>query len=144
MFWANCSFAHFLRVTWANRSRSLICLERPERLAHGSSFPLSDLSDSLTVAHLSWAIWANRSQSLIWFERNEGMSEFPALKNVAFKTIFTNIADNWGLKFWKYVPIFTFLIMTQSHCIPNTYGAFEATDDLFKSLCSSRYSYSKL
>ena len=40
---------------------------------------LSDLSDSLTVAHLSWAICANRSQSLIWFEQNEQMSKFPAL-----------------------------------------------------------------
>ena len=63
-------------MTWANCSRSLICLERPERFAHGRSFPLSDLSDSLTVAHFSWAIWANRSQSLIWFEQNEQMSKW--------------------------------------------------------------------
>ena len=53
----------------ANRSRSLIWHERPERFAHRSKFVLSNLSDSLTVAHLSWAIWANRSQSLIWFEQ---------------------------------------------------------------------------
>ena len=62
----------------------LISSERLERIAQDRSFPLSNLSDSLTVAHLSWAIWANRSQSLIWFERNEQMSdeqmsEFPAL-----------------------------------------------------------------
>ena len=38
------------------------------------SFPLSNLSVSLMVAHLSKAIWANRSQSLIWFERNEQMN----------------------------------------------------------------------
>ena len=65
----------------------LVCLEQPERFAHGHSFPLSDLSDlsdSLTVSHLSWAIWANHSQSLILFEQNEQMSEeqkskFPAL-----------------------------------------------------------------
>ena len=56
-----------------NRSWLLICLERPERFAHGCSFPLSD---SLTVAHLSWAIWANSSQPLIWFEQNEQMSEW--------------------------------------------------------------------
>ena len=89
IFWANRSFAHFLWATWANRSRSLICLERPERFAHSRSFPLRDLSDSLTVAHLSWAIWVNCSQSLILFERkermsnekmsNERMSEFLAL-----------------------------------------------------------------
>ena len=49
-------------IFWANRSRSLICHEQPERFAHGRSFVLSDLSDSLTVSHLSWAIWANHSQ----------------------------------------------------------------------------------
>ena len=62
IFWANCSFAYFLWATWANCSGSLICLERPERFAHSGSFPLSDLSNSLKVAHLSWAIWANRSR----------------------------------------------------------------------------------
>ena len=72
----------------------LIYHERPERFAHSHSFDMSDLSNSLTVAHLSWAIWANRSQSLIWFEQNERMrkmsewaneqmSEFPALSGRA-------------------------------------------------------------
>ena len=79
IFWANCSFAHFLWVTWANCSRSLICLERLEQFTHGRSFPLSNLSDSLTVAHLSRAMWVNCSLLLIWFEGNERMSEFPAL-----------------------------------------------------------------
>ena len=37
----------------------LISSERLERISHGRSFSLSDLSDSLTVAHLSWAIWVN-------------------------------------------------------------------------------------
>ena len=40
-----------------------------------SQIVLSDLSDSLMVAHLSWVIWANHTQSLIWFERNERMSD---------------------------------------------------------------------
>ena len=75
----NRSIAHLSWATWSNRSRLLICHEQPERLAHGSSFFLSNLSNLLTVAHLSWVIWANRSQLLIWFERNERMSEFPAL-----------------------------------------------------------------
>ena len=74
-FWATCSFAHLSLVTWANWSQSLICHERPERLAHSCSFDMSNLSDLLTVAHLSWAIWANRLQSLIWFERSEQLSE---------------------------------------------------------------------
>ena len=54
---------------------SLISSERSEQIAHDLSFPLSDLSDSLTGAHLFWAIWANCSQSLIWFEQNEQMSK---------------------------------------------------------------------
>ena len=66
---------HLSWATWANRSRLLICHEWPQQFAHGLSFVLSDLSDSLTAAHLSWAIWANRSQSLILFEQNERMSE---------------------------------------------------------------------
>ena len=42
-----------------NLSESLICHERPKRIAHGCSFVLSDLSDSLTVTHLIWAKWSN-------------------------------------------------------------------------------------
>ena len=96
MFWANRSFAHLSWASWANCSRSLICLERPEWFAHGHSFVLSNLSDLLTVAYLSWAIWTNRLQSLIWFEQNkrmsnEPMSEFPALKSaVKSKDILVN------------------------------------------------------
>ena len=55
-FLANHSFAHLSWVTWAKRSRSLICHERPEWFAHSSSFFLSNLSKSLTVTHLIWAI----------------------------------------------------------------------------------------
>ena len=80
----------FWWATWANRSRSLVCHEWPKQFTHGCSFDMSDLSDSLTVAHLSWVIWANRSQWLIWFERNEQMSdewmsEFPALHSTAYR-----------------------------------------------------------
>ena len=63
-----CSFAH-LRVswaTWANRSQSLICHERPERFAHRRSFVGSDQRESFTVAHLIWAIWANEQMSDEW------------------------------------------------------------------------------
>ena len=62
IFRANRSFAHLPCATWANCSRLLICLERPEQFAQGRSFFLTDLSESLTV--------------LIWFERNEQMSEW--------------------------------------------------------------------
>ena len=48
--------AHLSWAPWANRSRSLICLER---FTHSRSFILSDLSKSLTVAYFIWAKWAN-------------------------------------------------------------------------------------
>ena len=86
---------HFSQIFWANRlffvskranerfaqkneqfAHLLVYHERLERIAHGGSFDMSDLSNSLTVAHLSWAIWANRSQLLIWSERSEGMSRW--------------------------------------------------------------------
>ena len=46
--WEICSFAHFWWVTWMIPSCSLIFGERPERIAHGCSFLVSDLSDLLT------------------------------------------------------------------------------------------------
>ena len=62
---------------------SLISSEQPEQFAQNRSFPLSDLSYSLTVAHLSWAIWANEWMS------DEQMSEFPALYSTSelFSTV---------------------------------------------------------
>ena len=68
--WAIHSFTHFW---WAICSRLLISSEQPERFTHDHSFPLSDLSESLTVAHLIWAKWENEQMI------NEQMSEFPAL-----------------------------------------------------------------
>ena len=100
-FWGKCSFIvseraicpknraiHSLAFlswgTWANRSGSLFCHERPERFAHGRSFVMSDLRDLLTVAHLFWAIWGNHSPSPIKMRnlgrmRDERMIEFPTL-----------------------------------------------------------------
>ena len=59
-------------------------LRKNKWFAHGCSFLVSNLSDSLTVALLSWAIWANCSQSLFKmsnFEQksDERMREFPTL-----------------------------------------------------------------
>ena len=42
-------------------THSLIFGERPERFTHNRSFPLSDLSESLMVAHFWWATWVIRS-----------------------------------------------------------------------------------
>ena len=64
VFRANRSF--FVQK-WANEqfaeknerfTHSLIFGERPERFAHDRSFPLSDLSKLLMVAHFWWATWA--------------------------------------------------------------------------------------
>ena len=55
--WAIHSFAHLWWGTWAIRSQSLISSEQPERIAHGCSILVSNLSDLLT--------------SLIWFMQNE-------------------------------------------------------------------------
>ena len=55
--WANVLFAQ-KNTQFAN---SLIFVEQPERFAHGCSFLVSNLSESLTVAHFWWATWAVRS-----------------------------------------------------------------------------------
>ena len=52
-------------------AHSLIYHERPERIAHGCSFVMSNLSNSLTVALLTWATWVICSQSLICHEQSE-------------------------------------------------------------------------
>ena len=58
-------FTHLLIYSFlvSDLSDSLIFGERPERFAHDCSFPLSDLSKSLMVAHFWWVIWAIRSHS---------------------------------------------------------------------------------
>ena len=81
-FWANRSFFVSERANerFAQKNEwfthSLIYHERPEGIAHGHIFDMSNLSDSLTVAHLSWSIWANRSRSLISSEQFERMSKW--------------------------------------------------------------------
>ena len=61
-------------------AHSLFYHKRPERIAQGRSFAMSDLSNLLMVAHLSWAIWAIRSQSLICPERSEQIAHSRSLK----------------------------------------------------------------
>ena len=52
-------------------SESLISSERPERIAQGRSFVLSDLSNPLTVTYFLWLTWAIPSRLLISYERPE-------------------------------------------------------------------------
>ena len=94
IFWANRLFfvskrvnEQFAQKKWFDHL--LFYHERPEQIAHGCSFVMSDLSDLLMVALLTWAI---HSQSLICPERIAHshsfdlsdlskwvMSEFPTL-----------------------------------------------------------------
>ena len=84
----------FFVQKWANErfakknerfTHLLIFGDRPERFAHDCSFPLSELSESLMVAHFCWATWAicshrsfllsNLSDSLTLLTKKEGMSD---------------------------------------------------------------------
>ena len=85
VFWANHLFFVKKWATWAIRSKKerfahlLIFGEQPERFAHGHSFLVSDLSESLMVAHFWWATWAiHVLTSLI---KKEGMSELLIILN---------------------------------------------------------------
>ena len=61
IFLANRSFAYLSWATWAMCSLPLFLHERPEQFTHSRSFVLSNLRESLTVAHLIWGNeqWAN-------------------------------------------------------------------------------------
>ena len=54
---------------WANRSFSLI-----------SSFLVSDVSDSVTIAHFLWAMWANTSGRSPKMSNHEGFAHIPQRK----------------------------------------------------------------
>ena len=51
---ANERFAHINKLF----AHSPIYHEQPEGIAHGRSFVMSDLSDSLTAVFFTWATWA--------------------------------------------------------------------------------------
>ena len=80
VFWANRSITHLFWATWANRSRSFICLEWPEGFAHGCSFPLSDLSDrSLSLICLEQSEQIDHSRSFDLSEMSEWANSQPWL-----------------------------------------------------------------
>ena len=64
------NFRFLAKIFWAI-AHLLIYHERPERIAHGCSFVMSNLSDSLTVAHLATFMGltstdSSKSLSLNW------------------------------------------------------------------------------
>ena len=72
--WQGWEFAHLIsgRITrfWSKNEQMSDSLKKiSDSLIR--SFLVSNLSDSLTIAHFLWATWANRSWSLIFGERNE-------------------------------------------------------------------------
>ena len=77
--WANVRFAQ-KNTQFAN---SLIFVEQPERFAHGCSFLVSNLSESLTVAHFWWATWAVRSNCSLNKREWANRSFFKNLENLA-------------------------------------------------------------
>ena len=58
------------------------------------SFLVSDLSDSLTIAHFLWAPWANRSRTLIWFKRNERWAN-ERIPSPGFQWAYRLQTSNW-------------------------------------------------
>ena len=62
--WAIRSFAHFWWATWAIRSWSLIPSKRTEWIAHGRSFVLKDLSDSLTLLRRNLLLFLKKFKKL--------------------------------------------------------------------------------
>ena len=81
--------AHFAHQKWATMSDSLRSLRGNERMSDSlkkmsdsliRSFLVSDLSQSLTIAHFLWATWANCSWSLIFGQRNERLPQIAHFK----------------------------------------------------------------
>ena len=133
--WAIRSFAHFG--------------ERPERFALDRSFLLSELSESLTVAHLSWMTWAIRSLC------SEGMSEsFPLKKNLFKKCkkrtkntiflsdslIFCERKRKWAICSFAHLSCVTWTIRSQSLICPERFeGMREWAMSEFSTLILSNY-----
>ena len=75
-------------------THSLIFGERPERFAQDRSFPLSDVSESLMVAHFWWASWAIRRvghRVLLRCERIVLLRSFKA-RNILLRSFFEFLA----------------------------------------------------
>ena len=68
--WAIHSFANFWWATWGIRSRSLISSERCERIIHGRSFFVRDLSDLLT-----WLIFGERPAQFTQIAQQKRVNE---------------------------------------------------------------------
>ena len=73
---------------------------------------MSNLSESLTVAHLIWAKWANHSQSHIWFEQNEQLSDEPMSEVPALLFFVQNTCLNFEQVYW-FRKILQFLQFSQ-------------------------------
>ena len=129
--------AFFERITY-----SLIYHERPERIAHGRSFVLSNLSESLTVTHLIWAKLANEQMS------DAQMSEFPALHISMLYALFCKydlldvticITRSWEFvhRFFDRIDSFCdrkidSIVKKNESCLQNINGIDSPTVDLFK------------
>ena len=97
VFWANhLCFAK----KWANErfaqndkqfTHSLIFGEQPKQFAHGRSFLVSDLSESLKVAHFWWVTWTIRShRSFLLSDLNDPLTSLTKNEGMSKSLIFLN------------------------------------------------------
>ena len=110
--WAIRSFAHLWWATWAICSWSLIFGEQPERITHGLSFLVSNLSKSLTVAPFWWATWA------ICSHHSEGMSDherYSCLWQQMSNSLRKPIPNLAQIQFLPFPQTICILIFSQSH-----------------------------
>ena len=70
-----------------NRSQSLIFGERPKLFAHGRSFLVSNLRNSLTVTLMLWATWAIFSQRSLKMREWANRSFFKKIYKKLFKNL---------------------------------------------------------
>ena len=119
----------------------LIYHEQPERIAHGRSFVLRDLSDLLMVAHFLWVTCTIRSRSLICLERTEriaysrsfDLSEMSEWANsqpclwLIFVLLWVNIFCQWEQihsfllrKVWRLYEVFTWEVLASPRLLEST------------------------
>ena len=77
---------------------------------------MSDLSDSLTVAHLSWATWGIRSQSLICLDWSERIAQSCFLIWAKWAKLANERMSEWANERWANERIPSPAVIDLNHC----------------------------
>ena len=114
-------------------THSLTSSERPERIAHGRSFVLSNLSNSLTVPHFLWATWAIHSQSLIFLELSEQIAhscsfDLSEMSDERIPSPGTHTLGN--TIFWNNSNFFSCKLMTHQTAVQDSWQYVHCTNHL--------------